>query len=201
MKTTPIIILCSILSLISCNNKNIKTNIIENVKKEESLKNANRIGSESKTKTVIENLTNEQLYITGEARRDSSLKLISKPETLSRTFREIINEDTTITVLYYQPNKIIAINKRVIDKNNNKLLNQIFFFNNNECISANYWNNREKITYTYDMYWNALIKYDVGYHRIQMDEIEKTHIIQSTDSLINSIMKHFPEFKYSFKWN
>lgn len=201
MKTTPIIILCSILSLISCNNKNIKTNIIENVKKEKSLKNANRIGSESKTKTVIENLTNEQLYITGEARRDSSLKLISKPETLSRTFREIINEDTTITVLYYQPNKIIAINKRVIDKNNNKLLNQIFFFNNNECISANYWNNREKITYTYDMYWNALIKYDVGYHRIQMDEIEKTHIIQSTDSLINSIMKHFPEFKYSFKWN
>ena len=204
MKSTiRIVAFFCVVILIGCKDKHIQsiTNKPENINIEAQPIQLKKDSSEENSKTEVNKLTHDQLYAIGETRRDSSARLYSDPSTLKKVYSEVIDEDTSIMTLRYKQNRIISVVKRIINKYNVKLYNTVFCFRkDNECISVDYWNSVEKNTYTYDMFWGTLIKYDGNYNKIDIDVSQKLQIIKSTKVSLDSIMQHFPEFKYSFNW-
>jgi hypothetical protein len=103
--------------------------------------------------------------------------------------------------LYYISDRIVRIEKRIYDKDNNQLGYTMFDFNeNNTCFSNTQRDYKEKMSYTNAMYWDSLIRFDVNCKIIDINASQKQQIIESTKASLDSIMQHFPEFKYSFNW-
>ena len=151
--------------------------------------------------TLVQNLTHNELYSIGETRRDSSSRLYGDPSTPKKVFSEKSGDNIREITIKYQNSRIIAVVDRITDNQNRMINNTVFNFDKkNECISTDYWNINKPMTYTFDMYWGSLIKYDVNYDPIEMTSSEKQKIIQTTKASLDSVMLHFPEFKYSFNW-
>ena len=103
--------------------------------------------------------------------------------------------------VYHNTNRIITVEKRTFDKNNVQLTLEAFdFTENNDCMSCTQWNDEEKMSYIYSMHLGTLIKYDVNCKLIELRPAQKKQLIQSVKVSLDSIMRHFPGYTYSFKW-
>jgi len=114
------------------------------------------------------------------------------------------NENTTVNeviTLYYQNNQLIQLSKRLIGGNNNVLKLDVFNFDENiDCFSRYQWTLENKYSF-YDVIYNGLvIRYDMNNKYFALSSIQKQELIQSAQSSLESLMRHFPEFKYSINW-
>lgn len=195
-----ICIFCFIIFL-GCNSKPNKLNSTKVVSSKNDVQTIKGISLNDNQKGVWEKLTHDQLYSEGETRREISTMLVADSLTMKKVYSERVGDDEGSITLYYQQNRIICLVYRTLNAKDEKIANLVFYFDEkNDCISNSKWNKKEPMTYTYDMYWGSLIKYDVNYNKIEMDSSQKQQIIQSAKSSLDSIMQHFPEFKYSFNW-
>ena len=147
--------------------------------------------------------TYQQLYSESEKRFEITGNLKHDSITKKKDYNYKLGVDgneARITV-YYISDRIVRIEKRIYDMDNNELGFSMFDFNeNNACFSNTQWNNKEKMSYTNAMYWETLIRFDVHCKIIDIDGSQKQQIIQLAKASLDSIMTHFPEFKYSFNW-
>lgn len=174
-------------------NEEVKTSSVT------SLRLANK--QQFKDSTVAKNLSNDELYVFGENRRDSSTQLEASPSTQKRSYTNKMGDNTRQLYIKYNHGLIVVIVDRILDKNDKQISNSVYCFDkDNRCLYVDYWNNVSKMSYTFDMTWGNLIKYNAKYEQISMTETEKQEIIQKTKSSLDEIMHHFPEFQYSFDW-
>lgn len=125
------------------------------------------------------------------------------PSTKVESYILKINDqgDETRIKLYHNKNRMIRIEKRIYDKTNQEMNYDMYDFDtNNACLSLTQWGLKENMSYTYAMHWGSLIKYDVNCKLIELNPAQKQQIIQSVKVTLESIMQHFPGYKYSFNW-
>ena len=159
------------------------------------------INLEDNFKIRINDLSHEELYLKGEEIRGFFAKTSSNPPTKNKIYSEKMNHIETSINLYYQNNRVYVIVHRIVNTVGDKLFNKVFYFDyDNNCISCSEWTYKSKMTYTNAMYWDSLVRFDVDYNRIEIDPALKQQIIQSTKLSLDSLMQHFPEFKYSLNW-
>jgi len=160
----------------------------------------NRIKME-KQNEIINNITRDQLSSVNESRRKSFDGLLSSRAMKAK--RDYLLEGTKNSVTaYYQYKRIVMVIYQCVNSLNEITSTNAFYFDeSNKCIYNTNWNIRDKISYTYDMHWGSLIKYDTNYNRMEIDSAEKQQIINSSRILLASMMQHFPSFHYSFHWD
>jgi hypothetical protein len=147
--------------------------------------------------------TYQDIYSEDEKRSEVIGNLKHDPSTNKKDYNYKLGEDGNETriSLYSVKDRLVTIEKRVYDKNNNELGYSMFDFNeNNVCLSNTQRDYKESMSYTNAMYWNTLIRFDVHCKIIDIGSSQKQQIIQSAKASLDSIMQHFPEFKYSFNW-
>ena len=158
-----------------------------------------RLDDHSKIK--IQNLSHEELYSKGEIIREFFAKTSSNPSTKNKIYSEKKNNKETSINLYYQTKRVYVIVHRIVNTTGDMLFNKVFYFDyDNNCIYCSEWTDKTKMTYTNAMYWESLVRFDADYNRIEIDPAQKKQIIQSTKLSLDSLMQHFPEFKYSLNW-
>lgn len=147
-------------------------------------------------------LTHDVLYSIGETRRDSLTRIASDSATLKKSVSEKIGNNFDLKYIQYKGERIIAVVHRIIDdQSKKKITNSVFYFDEeNNCMLNIIRDSNEPMSYTYDMNWNKLIKYDVDYNVVDIDTYEKQKVINSTKASLDSIMRYFPEFRYQFNW-
>lgn len=192
-----IILVC----FVSCNTgakKQEGNKVVTPVKKTEVTK----MQSASSNDSLIskEKPTYQKLYTESERRFGEIGKLKYNPSTKKKIYNYVLKSDSIKITLYHINERIATIEKRIYNKNK-QLEFYIYDFNeNNDCFSCSQWNCTEKMTYTNAIYWDTFIRFDVDCKIIDIDSSQKKKIIQSTQASLDSIMQHFPEFKYSFNW-
>jgi len=187
---------------VSCNsgskkaNNNIASDPIDENTKTELINSKDSIVPESKP-------THQEIYSEEWKRDEIKAKLKYDISTKKKNFNFKLNdnEDEVRIELYHVKDRIVTIEERIFDKDNDQLKLDVFdFTEDNDCTSSTHWNKKEQMSYIYSMYRDSLIKYDVNCKQIELDASQKQQIIQSTKASLDSIMQHFPEFKYSFNW-
>ena len=156
------------------------------------------------TRNSIKNskdLTNDEIYSEGETIRAFYAKAASDPSTKNKLYTEKFHENEVTVKLYHLQNRIYSIVYRVFNSKNEKILNSVFDFDEqNNCISNTERKINYSMSYTNAMYWDSLVRFDVHYKRIALSEDQKQKIILSTKLSLDSLMQHFSEFKYSLNW-
>jgi len=181
----------SFAQTISTDSKNFKEDVLS---KKEGLFIRNPI---KKSKY----LTHNEIYSEGETIRAFYAKVASDASTKTKSWDEKSNDNEVTIKLYYQQNRLYTIVYRVFNSKKEKILNRIFDFDEqNSCISNTERNINYPISYTNTMYWDSLVRFDADYNRIEINPEQKQQIIQSTKLSLDSLMTHFPEFKYSLNW-
>ncbi len=144
----------------------------------------------------------EEFYVIGENWDEILGKLKFDPSTCVENYSYKIdsNGNEARIELYHQKTQIVRVEKRIFDSNNEQLSYSMFDFYENECLSNTTRNKKDQMSYTYSMLLGALIKFDVDYNPIDMSDIQKRQAIESAKASLDSIMQHFPEFKYSINW-
>ena len=201
MKTAinTLFILCFFVN-IGCNGKTNQSNITKDETSKDEIQPMKIVNLGSNQDINIDSLIKEQLYSVGEINRGVFAKLSSDSSTIEKLYTERLGKDSLCIKLYHQKARIIAVVYRIINSENEKIYNNAFYFDeNNHCI-ANTIKDKDEITYDYLMYWGSLVKCDGNYNRMNIDSFQKQQIIESTKASLDSIMQHFPEFKYSFNW-
>lgn len=201
-KFNQIIWLVYMVLFISCNSGSKKANknpagdpIGENTKTE-LIFSKDSIVPESKP-------THQEIYSEEWKRDEIKAKLKFDPSTKIKYFNFKINEnENEVRIeLYHVRDRIVTVEKRIFDKDNEQLSFSMFDFDeNNKCLSNTQRDYKEDRSYIYAPYRDSLIKYDVYCNKIDINTSQKQQIIQSVKASLDSIMQHFPEFKYSFNW-
>ncbi|MBA4411612.1 MAG: hypothetical protein C0397_19615 [Odoribacter sp.] len=194
-------IICLVF-IVSCNSGTKKSNSNQADKpvKVETEVNKSHLISRNDSLISKRKPTYQQLYSESEQRFEIIGNLKHNPSTGKKIYNYNLGRDSIKITLYHLNERIVTIEKRIYN-NNNELGFRIFDFNEkNDCFSSSQWNSSEKMTYTNAMYWDTFISFDVHCNIIDMDFSEKKQIIQSTRASLDSIMQHFPEFRYSFNW-
>ena len=191
----------SVLFFVGCNISFAQTNSL-------NLKNSNgevlsKKDAQLTSKTIkkSKDLTHDEIYAEGETIRAIYAKVAADPSTSNKLYTEKLHGNEITVKLYHQQNRIYSIVYRVFNSKNEKTLNRVFDFDEqNNCISNTERKINDPMSYTNAMYWDSLVRFDADYNRIDIDPAEKRQIIQSTKLSIDSLMRHFPEFKYSLNW-
>jgi hypothetical protein len=145
--------------------------------------------------------TYQEIYSESEKRRKISAEMGADPSTIVKEYNENLDSCKRKLMIYYQQKRIISIVNRISNERNDILANEVFTFDeNNNCISNAQRDYKEDRSYIYAMYWDSLIKFDVYCKLIDLTPSQKQQIIKSVKASLDSIMQHFPEFKYSFNW-
>lgn len=126
-----------------------------------------------------------------------------------KRFKKNVNEKNYITknefndsvniTLYHSNNSIISIMYSIFKNSKRIKMNSFVFDEGNNCISHNQWSTEIQYSFSDVIYNGSIIRYDCNNNYIDITS-EKTIIITATKTFLNSIMQHFPEFKYSFYW-
>jgi len=165
------------------------------------IKSKEELKGNSKSTINNPNLSFDELYSKGEEIRGFYSKMASDPKTKTKLYDEIVNGNKVTLQLYYQKNRMYSLVYRILNEKNEKIFNCVFDFDeHNNCIANTEKLKKNSMSYTNAMYWDSLVRLDVGYNRINITEDQKQKIIQSTKLSLDSLMRHFPEFKYSINW-
>lgn len=177
-----------------------RIDFIKKVAEEERLRTEQERIKNDKQNEIINNLTREQLSSIGESRRQIFEKLLAAGAMKEKRFYMMAGSRNSITA-YYQYKRIVLVIYKTINSSDEVTATDAYYFDeSNNCIYNMKWNIEDKITYTYDMHWGSLIKYDVNYKRMEIEPTQKQQIIQSARASLSTMMQHFPGFKYSFNW-
>jgi hypothetical protein len=147
--------------------------------------------------------TYQELYRKSEQINEAIGKLKYDPSTRKKEIISKLNDngDEGRIELYHLNDRIITIEERNYDKSNKQINGSSYDFDEkNACFSNCQWITKDKMSYYYAMYWDTLIKFDVYCKLIDLTPSQKQEIIKSTKASLDSIMRHFPEFKYSYNW-
>lgn len=196
-------LICLIL-IVSCNTnpKKSNNNQVTEISKKSDIKIEQSVSG--KDSVIFEKKhTYQQLYSESEKRFEitGNLKHDSVTKKKDYNYKLGVDGNEARITLYYINNRIVTIENRKFDKNNNQLGYNMFDFDeSNVCLSNTQRDYKEKMSYTNAMYWDTLIRFDIHCKIIDIDSSQKQQIIQLAKASLDSIMTHFPEFKYSFNW-
>ena len=146
-------------------------------------------------------LSNVKIYLDSKKINDFFAQIAADPAIEKKLLKENSDSIFVNTTLSFLHNQIFLLVYRTFNQKKEKTYNSIFYFdNNNNCISNTIWNIKRGVSFTYAIYWGKMVKYDVNYKRIEIEPEQRQQIINSTKASLDSLMHHFPEFKYSFDW-
>jgi hypothetical protein len=192
--------------LVSCNlntknteDKQASTRLADDRTRDVQIKGHNKTDSIK----MVKDLTHQDIYSVENKWGEEIGALKHSSATLKKSFNYYIQEDLERVQieLYYIENRIITIEKRVFNKNQDQIkLYTYDFTKDNVCVSNTLWQSDEQMSYIYSMLWGELIKYDVNCNKIEIDSIQKKEAIESAKTSLDSIMQHFPGFTYTFNW-
>jgi hypothetical protein len=198
-----VIVLGLLCIIINCNSGSKETNIdlgIKQISKTDitQAQSISRIESEGLQKRP----TYQEIYsksgqinkIIGEQKHDPSTKKESYISTLN------VKGDEVRIELYHINNRIVTVENRIYNKDKQLNYSMFYFDEKNVCFSNTKRDYKEDRSYIYAMYWDTLIKFDVYCKLIDLPPSQKQEIIKSAKASLDSIMQHFPEFKYSINW-
>ena len=121
--------------------------------------------------------------------------------TKEKSYRKNLGlNDSLIVTLYYQGKQ--AINIQSSTYSNNKEVERIGFnfSEDNECISQFHWIPEKRYSFYDVLYNDTIIRFEMNNRFLPISPSQKQQVIQSAKASLDSIMQHFPEFKYSFNW-
>ena len=143
----------------------------------------------------------QSLYSEIESRRDLTLSQIDDPLTLILYYNEKQGINRRKVLLYHQQSKIIAIVNRIYSPENQIIAYKVFYFeNNNHCdwYTIREANDIKSSTYTYLN--GSITKSDDKLTPYIIEGEQKQFIIRSASESLDSVMHHFPTFKYTLNW-
>jgi|WetSurMetagenome_2_1015567.scaffolds.fasta_scaffold56913_1 hypothetical protein len=195
------ICICFIIAIIGCTGRKIQpdeTKLADQNKESQTVRETDK---DIKLENITEKLTHEKLYSEGETRREYFEKIIADPSTTKNVYQEKVGDNLISLTLYYQQNRISSIVFRILNSKNEKIFNRIFYMDEkNNCLSVSTWDKNNPMEYTSAVFGDSLIRFDGHYNIIDLDSSQKQEIVKSTRASLDSIMLHFPEFKYTFDW-
>jgi len=143
----------------------------------------------------------QQLYSKIEYRRDSTLNLLKDSLTLIKYHIDNLGSNERKIIFYYQQERIVAIVQRIYNNMNEILAYKVFYFEgNNNCDWYTTRNNKDLGSHTYSYLNGNIVESDFKISPIILENPQKQNIIHSSKASLDSIMQHFPEFKYSMNW-
>jgi len=190
--------ICIVL-LMGCITKQNKNKLVQNIVT--SNKNIQQDSVEVDSAIFISIApTTQEIYIFDEKRTAEIGKLLRGANTEKKEFKYYYNNsgDEAKVILFYIKDRIVAIQKRIFDLENTEVSFSIYDFNgSNKCFSNTQWTIQEKKSYTLTTYNDSLIYYDNKSNVINIDFSQKQKLVQTVNDSLVSLMKFFPEFKYS----
>ena len=203
MKKLTILLLLSLILIIGCKSKPDNSNNQKVVSSKDNIKKNEEIISDSKQKQDNDSIVELKLFLESEKRFKIAGNFKNDPNTKKAIFNYTQGSDSNEAriTLYHIGDRIVRIEKRIYDLGNTQLSYSMFDFNvDNSCYSNTQRNKKDKMSYINAMYWDTINRFDTDYKPIKIDVTQKQQIIESTKAELDSIMQHFPEFKYSFNW-
>ncbi len=191
-----------VVIFISFNGKIVQSQDLKawNLKEENQIsKEINTVDNQKGRKLPFDQLN--QLYSASETRIGIFSKMASEPATMKKKYSELIGKDSLTITIYYRKNRIITVVYRIINSMNEKIKNLVFYFDEkNNCISYSKREKKDLSMIITAMFGDSLIRFDANYDKFDLNNSQKQQVIQSTKITLDSIMIHFPDFKYSMNW-
>lgn len=195
-----ICIICLII-FVGCNSRHPQSNNQKAVDSKGDSKTVREVSSDEKSNNIGDKPSTAQLYSEIETRRDISDKLSSDPSTMQKVYTEKVSDNESEFIVRYQQKRIISILNRIYNKENEKIALKLFYFKeDNSCDWYTIMGKGDKYSHEYTFLNGSIVESNYKMTPIVIEDSQKQHIIQSAKAALDSIMKHFPEFKYSFNW-
>ena len=143
----------------------------------------------------------QSLYSEIEKRRDLTLSQIDDPFTSILNYDEKLGLNRRKVLVYHQQSKLIAIVNRVYGPEDKIIAYKVFYFEkSNHCdwYTIRETDDLKSSTYTYLN--GPVVKSDDTLTPLMIEESQKQWISKSAKLSLDSLMRHFPEFKYSLNW-
>lgn len=144
--------------------------------------------------------TSQQLYSEIERMLSVTANLKHDEATLVKNLKLKLGDNKNEISCYYSKNRLIRIENRVFNNKNDVESFRMFDFDENNNCFSNSIKDKDEESRIYAFISNYMIEYDSKLVPIILDSCQKQQIIQSARASLDSIMKHFPEFKYSMNW-
>lgn len=187
--------------VIACHGK--KSQPVENkqVISKDSIESVSALSNKKFHTDSENNISQNELYQRGETIRDLITRHYGDTTTLCKIHTDTIGDQKREIILRYRQDQVFAVVDRVTAKNEEVKSNEFYYFDeNNNCISHTVFDNNKRMEITDAMYGGTLIKFDVHYNQIKINDLQKQVIIQSAKASLDSLMDFYPEFRYSFNW-
>ena len=140
-------------------------------------------------------------YYIAEKILDSHGILRNDPSTMIKHFTDTIGFKRHEIYCYFYKDRLITVDNRFYNEKNKPASFMIFSFDeNNSCFSVLRKGNEEDDSRYYIYYHDSIIVHNEEMSKFLDDSIIRKQIIHEASIVLDSTMKLFPEFKYSFNW-
>ena len=163
--------------------------------------NKNGIGTDDIANDRQEKPTPGKILAIIENIRDIGLQQISDSATLIKNYSEKIGNNRMEINFYFKQNQIMTIVYRIYNTEGKRIFHKVYYFDNNG--SCNLYSLLENIKIgerTFVHWMGFLLVTDSYYDSKVVEGDEKRKIIETAKSSLDSIMQHFPDFRYSLNW-
>jgi len=133
--------------------------------------------------------------------RDIGLQQISDTASLIKNYNEKIGNNRIEINLYFNQKQILTIVYRIYNTEGKRIFHRVYYFDHNGSCNLYSLLENIKIGERTFVYWTGFLLVTDSYYDSKVVEgDEKRKIIDTAKSSLDSIMMHFPEFKYSLDW-
>lgn len=156
----------------------------------------------SKDSTVYTNKSAKiDTYYIAEKIIENQAELKHDPLTMIKQIIDTIGSRTNEIYCYYSKVRLIQVQNRIINEKGKDVSFMMFDFDeNNSCFSVYRKENEIDRPKFYIYYHDSIIVHNNKLSKFLDDSLIRKQIIQEASIVLDSTMKLFPEFKYSFNW-
>jgi hypothetical protein len=144
---------------------------------------------------------NTEAYVMAEKIIERHAELKHDPSTIIKQIIDTIGSNTHEIYFYFSNDRLFQVQNRIINEKDKDISFMMFDFDeNNNCFSV-YIKESEKDNPCFYFFENdTVIMHNNKLSKFLDDPLIKKQIIKEATPVLDSTMKLFPEFKYSFNW-
>ena len=151
--------------------------------------------------TNTEKFMNSEAYAMAEKIIERHAELRNDPSTIIKQFIDTIGSNTHKIYCYFSNDRLITVQNRIMNEKHKDISFMIFDFDeNNNCFSV-YIKESEKDNPCFYFFKNdTIIMHNFELSKYLDDPLVIKQVIKEATPVLDSTMKLFPEFKYTFNW-
>lgn len=144
---------------------------------------------------------NTEAYVMAEKIIERQAKLKNDPSTKIKQIIDTIGQNTHEIYCYFSNDRLFQVQNRIINEKLKDISFMMFDFDeNNNCFSIYIKENEKNKPCFYFFEKDTVIMHNFELSKFLDDRVVIKQIIKESTLVLDSTMKLFPEFKYTFNW-